>query len=138
MTNSLNINVKISYLHAERLAKTTPPKLGVNIQISFPSEEPQWGDAWVYMPFVFNLSTSPPAVTVTLRGYAEIKGEKKEIEKLRKEAGKGKFPSQIVQLVTSYTMFEAMLLMRELGFPPIMPIPQPGQTKPTTGPVGPL
>ncbi|HFC49375.1 MAG TPA: hypothetical protein ENJ59_01435 [Thermofilum sp.] len=138
MTNSLNVNVKVNYLHAERLAKTTPPKLGVNIQISFPCEEPRWEDTRAYIPFVFNLSTNPPAVAVTLRGYAEIKGEKGEIEKLRKEAEKSKFPPQIVQLVTSYTMFEATLLMRELGFPPIMPIPQPGQTKPTTGPVGPL
>ena len=135
----VSVSVRLTHIHAERLMDRAPGALRVNVQITVPGGEPQVGERVMRVPFSFNMSTTPLAFTVTLRGYVEVEADKERIAKLRESLGKGTPPPEIMNAVTSFTMFEALLLARELGFPPLLPLPSPpfkGQTG--QSPIGPV
>jgi len=134
------VSIRLTHIHAERLVEKPPTTLGVNIQISLPSAEPTWGSVEARIPFSFNLSTAPPAFTVTLRGYVEVKATERDIKGIKESVRKGSPPPEITNAVTNFTVFEAVLLARELGFPPILPLPTPPSRKQSVrqGPIGPV
>jgi len=128
---AMQVSVRLTHIHAERLVEKPPPKLGINIQITLPSAEPRWGDNSATISYSFNLSTMPPAFTITLRGAVEVRADAKDIERIKKGVKEGKLPPEIASAVTNFTVFEAMLLARELGFPPILPISQLPKPRPS-------
>lgn len=134
------VSIRLTHIHAERLVEKPPTTLGVNIQISLPSAEPTWGSAEARIPFSFNLSTAPPAFTITLRGYVEVRATESDIKGIKESVRRGSPPPEIMNAVTNFTVFEAVLLARELGFPPILPLPAPQPRKPSVkqGPIGPV
>jgi len=127
----VTVSVRLTHIHAERLTEKPPAKLGVNMQISIPSAEPNWGEGEARIPYSFNLTTAPPAFTITLRGYVEVKATKADLENIKKSLAKGALPPEIAGAVTNFTVFEAMLLARELGFPPVLPLPMPKAQHPS-------
>ncbi len=72
-----------------------------------------------------NITSQPPLVVITLKGAVRARGEKAEIDELEKGLSQGKPDPELVRLLTSNVLFEAMMLMRELGFPPTLPLPSP-------------
>ncbi len=131
MDKQANIRVVLSYIHAERLSEIKVPQIQFQIQITLPSGETQISKQELRIPYVFNLSSTPPILNVTLKGVVIVSGDEKELENLKKKLKERKIPKELIQATTQYTMFEAMLLARELGIPPPMPLPAPGpQRKP--------
>jgi len=128
---STNIRVVLSYIHAEKLSEIRVPQIQFQIQITLPSGEAQTFKQELRIPYVFNLSSMPPILNVTLKGTVVVSGDEEALKDLKKKLKERKIPKELIHATTQYTMFEAMLLARELGIPPPMPLPSPGpQRKP--------
>lgn len=125
MGEGLSIGLRLLYVHAERLSESATPQVGYGVQLSISSGEPRLEGDRLRMPYVFNLTTTPPLLSVTLRGEVVIAGEPERVCKVLEESKRRSAPSQILHAAAQYAMFEAMLLARELGVPPPIPIPPP-------------
>jgi len=117
------INFKIDYIHAEKLSEMIKGQIQVQIQITAPSSQPTWKNGLVIIPYSFNLSTTPPAFIISIKGKIIVKGQEDEINNLKKAFKKKEIPPQILQVLTQNLIFEATLISRELGFPPSLPLP---------------
>ena len=96
--------------------------MGVQAQLSVPAGKPVRERGVVRMPFAFNLTTQPPLFTVTIKGLLLVKGGEEELNNVERSIKGGKPMPSVVQPLTSHTLFLAMLLARELGFPPALPL----------------
>ncbi len=140
MDERLSIGFRLLYMHAERLSESATPQVRYEIQLSIPSGEPRLEGERLRMPYVFNLTTTPPLLSVTLRGEVVITGRPERLREVLEESRQKGAPSQILHAATQYAMFEAMLLARELGLPPPIPVPPPkrGEKGPPPATMGPV
>ncbi len=130
----MEITTKINYIHAERISEGSYPHMNVNIQLSVPSSEPHFSETDIDIPFILTVNTTPPVYEIVIKGIAKIKGQEKELENLKNALEKKKNLPSIMQTITSVAIFEAALLSRELGFPPLLPIPtQKASSNPPMG-----
>jgi len=125
----VNIRVRLSYIHAEKISEIRAPQIQFQIQITVPSGEVRASEQELLIPYAFNLNSVPPILNVTLKGDIVVYGDKDRLENLRNDIKKRKIPKELIQAATQYTMFEAMLLARELGIPPPIPLPAPGPSR---------
>jgi len=73
-------------------------------------------------PFVFTVNYSPSIAQLSVKGRAQVIGEREEISKMIGEHKQNKPPPvAIIQAVSSIAMAEAILLSRSLGIPPPLP-----------------
>jgi hypothetical protein len=73
-------------------------------------------------PFVFTVNYNPLIAQLSVRGRAQVFGEKEEIFKMINEHKQNRSPPvAIIQAVSSIAMAEAILLSRSLGIPPPLP-----------------
>lgn len=111
--------VRFDYIHAERVA-VPPPNTPLQINVSYQVE----GDRAikrgnvVELPFALALTTSPSSVTLTIRGVALIQGDV-DVRNL---------PPHIATPLMQMVMFEASLILRELGMPPLVHLQQGQRT----------
>jgi len=79
--------------------------------------------------FVANVSSTPPAFSAVVKGKLVAQGSSEEIKALEEKIRSHTPDPELVQLVTNQVLFEVMLLLREIGFPPALPLltaaPQP-------------
>ncbi|MEM0369981.1 MAG: hypothetical protein QXU58_01980 [Pyrobaculum sp.] len=112
--------IRFDYIHAERLG--VPPagaQLQMNMQVMIEGERSVKRGGVVEIPFTISISSVPSVVTVTIRGVAAVQGEV-DVKNL---------PPQVAGPIMQAAIFEAALIMRELGFPPPLPVqPQQQQT----------
>ncbi|MEL9991819.1 MAG: hypothetical protein QXP98_05455 [Thermoproteus sp.] len=109
--------VRFDYIHAERVA-TPPPNTPVQIQLNYQIDADRAvrrGNV-LELPFALLLTTSPSAVTVTIRGIAVIQGDV-DLKNL---------PPHVSTPLMQYALFEASLILRELGMPPLIYVQQGG------------
>jgi len=114
---------RINYIHAEKISEHIVPNMNINIQLSVPSSKPIITDNEVAINFTLTVNTTPPIYEIVIKGKTRIKGKKEELEKIKKALKERKNIPLLMQTITSTAIFEAALLARELGFPPILPIP---------------
>ena len=116
---SLGLNLKITYIHAEKLMEEIPSKIQVNIQLNVPSGEVKAQKGSLQIPFVLTLNTIPSVATMTLKGRIVVIGEKGVLEEVEREI-KQKKPVRIMPVALQHLMLETMIIGREIGLPPIL------------------
>ncbi|ABL88772.1 conserved hypothetical protein [Pyrobaculum islandicum DSM 4184] len=114
------VGIRFDYIHAERFGAPPPgAQLQMNVQVMIEGERAVKRGGTIELPFTVSIASSPSVVTVTIRGTAVIQGEV-DVKNL---------PPQVAGPIMQAALFEAALVMRELGFPPPLPIqPQSQQT----------
>jgi len=123
------IAIRLKSLSAERLSDTVAGKINNQTQLALPSGEPLYRDDAITLPFTFTINAAPPIATFTLRGMAVIQGSEKELGEIREEISKKRVPLPVVQAALHYSLAEAVLIFRDLGVPPPISVPLPGQPK---------
>ncbi|KUO84421.1 MAG: hypothetical protein RXQ56_07700 [Thermoproteus sp.] len=109
--------VRFDYIHAERVA-SPPPNTPLQIQMNYQIEADRAvrRGGVLELPFALALTTNPSAVTLTIRGIAVVQGE----------VDLGNLPPHVAVPLMQMAMFEASLILRELGMPPLVYIQQGG------------
>jgi len=125
----LRVNVAISSISAERfwdLEKPIPPiQIATNINIVNMQRRT---DVLVEVPFALTIVYNPSIAQISLKGTAQTKGEKTEIDNIIKDYEEKKPPPQIVvQSISNLVFLESILISRTLNIPPPIPLPQIGE-----------
>lgn len=99
-----------------------PPgaQLQMNVQIMIEGERAVKRGGVTEIPFTVSISSSPGVVTVTIRGVAAVQGD----------VDVKNPPPQVAGPIMQAALFEAALVMRELGFPPPLPVQTQTQQTP--------
>lgn len=121
----MQLNLSFEYIHAERLSESPVNNANLNIQLSFPASPPRVEDGVLVIRFVANITSQPPVLSLTLKGAVRMAGSEEEVENVKKSLEEGKPDPALLHLLTSYVVFEAALLAKELGLPPAIPLPPP-------------
>lgn len=119
-----------TYLQAERFADPPPTPLNVNMQINFPLNLSHT-QTQLSADFVVTVDSTPAVFSVRIKGRVVVTGGSEEIGELSSKLKAGSPQPQLLQVLTSAVFFEVMLLLKELGFPPVMPLPTPQQPPPS-------
>lgn len=122
------VSIKFDLLHAERLAEVqggAQVQLAINLNIH--GEKLIRRHDRIEIPFTVHVSSTPPTINMTIRGTAQISGG--NLREIEEALLRGNVPAQVSTAIMQAGLFEAGLLMRELGFPPAIPVPQPQQRK---------
>ena len=132
------IAIRLKSISAERLSDSVPGQISYQTQLALPSGEPLYRGDSVVLPFTFTITALPPVATFTLRGLAVIQGSRKELDEIRGEIEKKRMPIPVVQAALHYSLAEAVLIFRDLGVPPPITVPLPGQQSKAQGGIGPV
>jgi len=112
--------IRFDYIHAERFGNPPPgAQLQMNVQVMIEGERLVRRGNVSDLPFTVTITSNPGVVSVTVRGTAVIQGEV-DVKNL---------PPHIATPIMQAAIFEAALIMRELGFPP--PIAEVKQQTPS-------
>ncbi len=94
-------------------------QIGVNINIVGLDQKTE---LTAEAPFVFTVSYAPSIAQLSVKGKAQVNGDKGEITKMIDEHKQNKPPpGAIIQAVSSIAMAEAIILSKSLGVPPPLP-----------------
>jgi hypothetical protein len=111
------VGIRFEYLHAERLgAPPSGSQLQINMHVMIEGERAVKRGDVLEVPFAVSVASTPGVVTVTIRGVASIQGD----------VDAKSLPPHVAGPIIQAALFEAALIMRELGLPPALPI-QPQQ-----------
>jgi len=127
-------SIAFTYLQAEKITEPPQGPLNVNMQLNFPLNVTATGNQ-LTAEFIASVESAPPVFSVKVKGKLSAVGDRSELEELSSKLLGGPPDPQLLQLVTSMVFFEVMLLLKELGIPPMLPITppqQPSQQPPDT------
>ncbi len=120
----LRVTVQVTNLSGERYwgyEAQLPPQVQIAVNINIVGLD-QKGDANAEAPFVFTVSYSPSIAQLSVKGRAQVNGDKAEISKMIEEHRQNKAPpTTVIQAVSSIAMAEAIILSKSLGIPPPLP-----------------
>ncbi|NPA23197.1 MAG: hypothetical protein GXO23_02745 [Crenarchaeota archaeon] len=122
-----SVHFRLDYIHAERLPIPHSPSQPVNMMfnLNILNTNVTLQDSLIEIPFVVNISSVPSIISVTLKGALVLQFEhKNDAEEIMKSISEGKVPDAINMIIMQYIIFEVSLIMRELGMPPMIPVPQ--------------
>lgn len=123
------LSLSVNYIHAEKLVSVVPSEIHLQIQLALPAGQVHREDSRLVLPFTLTASTTPPILSITIKGLAEVRFEDEHLmEEMLRDIEKGKVPHPIFATVFQYCYFEVVLLSRELGLPPPIPAPAPPHT----------
>jgi len=73
-------------------------------------------------PFVFTVNYTPSVAQLSVKGRAQVTGDRPEIQKMIEDHKQNKPPpTSVLQAVSSIAMAETILLSKSLGIPPPLP-----------------
>ncbi len=120
----LRVTVQVTSLTGERFRgqdTQLPPQVQIAVNINIVGLEMK-NESTADAPFVFTVNYSPSIAQLSVKGRAQVIGEKEEIRKMIDEHKQNKPPPvAIIQAVSSIAMAEAILLSKSLGIPPPLP-----------------
>ncbi|ABL78182.1 hypothetical protein [Thermofilum pendens] len=122
----MKVSLTYTYIHAEKLSEPTGAQINVNVQLTFPTSMNIVGGELV-AEFLANVTSVPAFFTVSLKGRISVSASEGELKELQEGLKNGRPDPQIIQMLSSNVLFETMLLLRELGIPPSLPLPPPPQ-----------
>ncbi len=133
----MQVNLSFEYIHAEKLSEPQGGGVNLNVQLSFPAAPVSGGEGSLEARFVANITSQPPVLVITLKGVLRASGGRDEIGELRRRLEGGEPDPALIHTLTTYILFEAALLSKELGLPPAIPLPPPrkGGKEPGFSPV---
>ncbi|HZY95287.1 MAG TPA: hypothetical protein VFE98_10615 [Candidatus Bathyarchaeia archaeon] len=132
----LRITVQVTNMTGERYwshDSQLPAQVQIAVNINIVGVD-QRNDTAAEAPFVFTVTYTPSIAQLSIKGKAQVNGEKSEISQIIEEHKKNKPPpTPVIQAVSSIAMAEAILLSKSLGIPPpLPPIGVPGGDQPQT------
>ncbi|MEM1516626.1 MAG: hypothetical protein QXT50_04890 [Thermofilum sp.] len=127
----MQLSISYTFLQVEKIAEGFQGPLNVNVQVTFPLLTERISETAISVGFAANVSSSPPFFSVIMRGKVLIQGSREEIEKVAEKLKVQPGDPELVQMVTSNLIFEAMLLLREIGVPPVLPLIPAAPQKPS-------
>ena len=120
----LRVTVQVTNMSGERYWShdaQLPPQVQIAININIVGLD-QKDDSTAEAPFVFTVNYSPSIAQLSIKGKAQVSGERPEIVQMVEEHKKNKPPpTSVIQAVSSIAMAEAILLSKSLGIPPPLP-----------------
>ena len=119
----MSVSIRLTYIHGERLVEETPKELQVHLQVTLPSGEVILKKHGLEVPYIVSLATTPPVANITVKGVIVVSGDSSELKKIEKDVKNRKVPPFIINSLMQFAFFEVMLLSRELGLPPPVPVP---------------
>lgn len=127
----VQLSINYTYLQAERISESFQGPLNVNLQVTFPLNIDRISETHIAVGFAATVSSSPPAFSVILKGKVVVQGEREELSKVEEKLKAQPPDPELVQMVTSNLFFEVLLLLREIGFPPVIPLAHAAAQKPS-------
>ncbi len=120
----LRVTVQVTNMTGERYwspESQLPPQVQIAVNINIVGLD-QKNDTAAEAPFVFTVTYTPSIAQLSIKGKAQVSGEKSEISQMVDEHKKNKPPpTSVIQAVSSIAMAEAILLSKSLGIPPPLP-----------------
>ena len=120
----LRVAVQITNLSGERYwshETQMPPQVQIAVNINIVGLD-QKNESTAEAPFVFTVSYAPSIAQLSVKGRAQVNGDKDEISKMIEEHKQNKPPpAPVIQAVSSIAIAEAIILSKSLGIPPPLP-----------------
>ena len=120
----LRVLIQITNLSGERYwshETQLPAQVQIAVNINLVGLD-QKNETTAEAPFVFTVSYSPSVAQLSVKGRAQVSGEKVEISKMIDEHKQNKPPpASVIQAVSSIAMAEAIILSKSLAVPPPLP-----------------
>ena len=120
----LRVTVQITNLTGERFwgqESQLPPEVQIAVNMNIVGLNLK-NESTADAPFVFTVSYNPSIAQLSVKGRAQVFGEKEEISKMIDEHKQNKPPPvAIIQGVSTIAIAEAILLSKSLGIPPPLP-----------------
>jgi hypothetical protein len=120
----LRVAVQVTNLSGERYwAYDTPlpaqVQIAVNINIVGLDQR---SESTVEEPFVFTVGYTPSIAQLSVKGKAQVTGDRAEVVQMIEEHKKNRPPpQQVIQAVSSIAMAEVIIMSKSLGIPPPLP-----------------
>ncbi len=120
----LRVVIQVTNMSGERYwshETQLPPQVQIGVNINIVGLD-QKNESTAEAPFVFTVSYTPSVAQLSVKGRAQVTGDKEEISKIIDDHRHNKPPpAPVIQAVSSIAMAEAILLSKSLGVPPPLP-----------------
>lgn len=120
----IRVSVQLTNIMGERYwAPDTqlPPQVQIAVNINIVGVD-QRTESLVEAPFVFTVNYQPSIAQLSIRGKAQITGDRNELTQIVDDGKKSKPPPQsVIQAVSSVAMADAIVVSKSLGIPPPLP-----------------
>ena len=120
----IRVAIQVSNLSGERYwgyESQLPAQVQIGVNINIVGLD-QKTELTAEAPFVFTVSYAPSIAQLSVKGKAQVNGDKGEITKMIDDHRQNKPPpGTIIQAVSSIAMAEAIILSKSLGVPPPLP-----------------
>jgi hypothetical protein len=120
----LRVTVQLTNVTGERYwAPETqlPPQVQIAVNINIVGLD-QKNESTAEAPFVFTVTYNPSIAQLSIKGKAQISGDRAEVIQLVDDNKKNKPPPPtVIQAVSSIAMADAIILSKSLGIPPPLP-----------------
>jgi hypothetical protein len=120
----LRVTVQITNITGDRYwASDTqlPPQVQIAVNINILGVD-QKSESTAEAPFVFTVSYNPSIAQLSIKGRAQISGDRAELVQLLDENKKNRPPpATVIQAVSSIAMADAIVISKSLGIPPPLP-----------------
>jgi hypothetical protein len=120
----LRVTVQVTNLTGERYwspDSQLPPQVQIAVNINIVGLD-QKNDTVAEAPFVFTVTYAPSIAQLSIKGKAQVSGERAEILQIVDDHKNSKPPpTSLIQAVSSIAIAEAILLSKSLGIPPPLP-----------------
>src|SRR6266481_9576645 len=130
----LRVAIQVTNLSGERYwASDTPlpPQVQIAVNINIVGLD-QKTESTVEAPFVFTVSYTPSIAQLSVKGKAQVTGDRSEVVEMTEEHEKNRPPpQQVIQAVSSIALAEVIIMSKSLGIPPpLPPIGLPAEASP--------
>jgi hypothetical protein len=120
----LRVTIQVTNITGERYwAPDTqlPAQVQIAVNINIVGVE-QKNESTAEAPFVFTVSYNPSIAQLSIKGKAQIAGERAEVTQMVDENRKNRPPpASIIQAVSSIALADAIIISKSLGIPPPLP-----------------
>lgn len=120
----MRVTVQVTNITGERYwapDAQLPAQVQIAVNINIVGLD-QRSDSSAEAPFVFTVGYTPSIAQLSIKGKAQVSGERTEIIQILEENKKNKPPpATVIQAVSSIAMADAIVISKSLGIPPPLP-----------------
>ena len=120
----MRVTVQVTNITGERYwapDAQLPAQVQIAVNINIVGLD-QRSDSSAEAPFVFTVGYTPSIAQLSIKGKAQVSGERNEIIQILEENKKNKPPpATVIQAVSSIAMADAIVISKSLGIPPPLP-----------------
>jgi hypothetical protein len=135
----LRVTVQVTNISGERYWSTDtqlPSQVQIAVNINIVGLDLK-NESTAEAPFVFTVTYSPSIAQLSIKGKANLAGDRTEISQIVDENKKNRPPpATVIQAVSSVAIADAIIISKSLGIPPpLPPIGMPSDGNPVQSPV---